>query len=136
MSLVDKQQALIDDLSVIDNRQERLSVIVDRFRRAAPLDATEKSDANRVPGCISAVWLVGEFRNGLLHLRVDADSPMVKGLVGLLCGLYDKATPAEIVAVEPTFLDELGLNRDLSPTRRNGLAAVRARIRELAREHL
>jgi len=136
MSLAEKQQALIDDLAVIDNRQERLSVIVDRFRRAAPLDAAEKSDANRVAGCISAVWLISEFRDGLLHLRVDADSPMVKGLVGLLCELYDAAPPAEIVVVEPVFLDDLGLNRDLSPTRRNGLAAVRARIRQLARAHL
>ena len=136
MSLAEKQRALIEDLAIIDNPQERLSVIVDRFRRAAPLAAAEKTDAHRVTGCISAVWLLGEFRDGVLHLRVDADSPLVKGLVGLLCQLYDGAPPAEILALEPALFTELGLDRHLSPTRRNGLAAVRARIRELARAHL
>jgi cysteine desulfuration protein SufE len=58
---------------------------------------------------------------------------MVKGLVHFLCAAYSGATPTEIATTEPTFLDELGLLRDLSPTRRNGLTAVGNRIRELAR---
>jgi cysteine desulfuration protein SufE len=57
---------------------------------------------------------------------------MVKALVVLMVELYDGATPAEIAATEPTFFDELGLTRDLSPTRRNGLASVRARIKTIA----
>jgi cysteine desulfuration protein SufE len=80
------------------------------------------------------VWVIGESQSdGTLTLRCDADSPLVKGLIHLLCEAYSGGTPMEIVATEPAFLDELGLLRDLSPTRRNGLAAVRARIREIAR---
>jgi cysteine desulfuration protein SufE len=79
------------------------------------------------------VWLIGELHaDETLALRVDADSPLVKGLVHLLCGAYSGATSAEIAATEPTFLDKIGLLRDLSPNRRNGLTAVRARISELA----
>jgi cysteine desulfuration protein SufE len=90
-----------------------------------------------VIGCQSAVWLIGELQpNGTLALRCDTDSPMVKGLVHLLCEAYTGATPAEILATEPTFIDQLELHRDLSPTRRNGLAAVHARIKELARSAL
>lgn len=134
MSLAERHQRLIEDLSLIPDRQERLTVIIDRSRKLPPFPATERSAENRVSGCQSAVWLIGELHaNGTLTIRCDADSPMVKGLVHFLCEAYSGATPAEIAITEPAFLDELGLLRDLSPTRRNGLAAVHARIRELAR---
>lgn len=134
MTLAERQQQLVDDLSVIPDRQERLSVIVDRSRRNAPLPAGERVNQHRVTGCQSSVWLIGELQpDGTLVFRCDADSPLVKGLVSLLCEAYSHATPAEIVSSESTFLDQLELLRDLSPTRRNGLTAVHARIRELAR---
>ncbi|ATC63443.1 Fe-S metabolism protein SufE [Nibricoccus aquaticus] len=137
MTLAEKQRALIDDLSVVDDRYERLSLVVDRSRRSAyTLPASEKTDATRVTGCISPVWLTGELHDDGLSLRFDAESPMVRALVSLLVELYDGATPAEIVTTEPILFDELGLSRDLSPTRRNGLTAVRARIKLLAEKHL
>jgi cysteine desulfuration protein SufE len=136
MTLAEKQLILIEDLSIVDDRHERLSLIVERSRLAPILPAVQKTDATRVTGCISPVWLYGELNNGRLSLRFDAESPMVKALVALMVELYDGATPAEIVATEPILFDTLGLNRDLSPTRRNGLAAVRARIKLLAEKHL
>ena len=137
MTLAERHQQLIEDLSLIPDRQERLSVIVDRTRKLPIFPASERIAKNRVAGCQSAVWLIGELRpDGTLAIRCDADSPMVKGLVHFLCEAYSGAEPAEIATTEPTFLDELGLLRDLSPTRRNGLTAVGARIRELARTAL
>lgn len=136
MTLAEKQRALIEDLSIVDDRHERLSLVVDRSRRIPALAAADKNDTNRVPGCVSPVWLAGEIRDDRLALRFDAESPMVKALVALMVELYDGATPAEIVSTEPTLFDVLGLSRDLSPTRRNGLASVRARIKSLAEKHL
>lgn len=137
MSLAERHQRLIEDLNLIPDRQERLTVIVDRTRKLPPFSACERTPENRVAGCQSAVWLIGERQpDGTLAIRSDADSPMVKGLVHFLCEAYSGATLAEIAATEPTFLDELGLLRDLSPTRRNGLVAVGTRIRELARTAL
>jgi cysteine desulfuration protein SufE len=132
MTLAEKQRALIEELSIVDDRHERLSLVVERARRAPSLPPADKHDVTRVPGCLSPVWLVGAHRDGLVRLRADAESPMVKALVVLMVELYDGATPAEIVTTEPTFFDELGLTRDLSPTRRNGLASVRARIKAIA----
>jgi cysteine desulfuration protein SufE len=132
MTLAEKQRALIEELSIVDDRHERLSLVVDRSRRAPSLPDADKNNSTRVPGCLSPVWLVGEHHNGRVSLRADAESPMVKALVVLMVQLYDGATPAEIIAMEPTFFDELGLTRDLSPTRRNGLASVRARIKAIA----
>jgi len=133
MTLAKRHRQLVEDLSLIPDRHERLAVIVDRTRKLAPLSAAERTAENRVAGCQSAVWLIGQLNaDGTLALRCDADSPMVKGLVYLLVEAYTGAPPAEIAATEPTFIDQLDLLRDLSPTRRNGLLAVHARIRTLA----
>ena len=132
MTVAEKQRRLIEDFAIIEDRRERLAAVVAHAKKSPPLSAAEKSDAARVPGCISAVWLHGARENGRLRLRYDAESPLVKGLVGLLVELYDGAEPAEAVATEPVILEELDLMKDLSPTRQNGLAAVRRRIREIA----
>ncbi|MDD3179949.1 MAG: SufE family protein [Opitutaceae bacterium] len=136
MTLAERQQQLIDDYAVIEDAQERLGAVVDRARRLPPLPENERTEAHRVHSCISQAWVVGELRDGRCHFRADADSPLVRGLLALLCDLYSGATPAEIVAVEPKLLDDLGLSRSLSTTRLNGLRSVRARIRDLAAAHL
>ncbi len=133
MTLQRRERQLIEDLILIHDRQERLAVLVERARRNRPLPAADKTAANRVPGCVSPVWLQGEVRAGRIHLRFAAEAPVVSGLVGLLCEVYQGATLQEAAETETTLFDELELTKDLSPTRKHGLAAVRARIRELAR---
>jgi cysteine desulfuration protein SufE len=135
VTLAEKQQQFIDDYAIIDDPQERLGAVVDRARKTPPLPETERTEANRVKGCVSLAWVVGELRDGRCHFRSDADSPLVRGLLKLLCDLYSDALPAEVAATEPVLLEALGLARNLSPTRQNGLRSVRAKIREFAAAH-
>ena len=123
---------MIDDLALIEDPQERLSAVVDRARSRPPLPETERTEANRVRGCVSLAWVIGEVRVGRCRFRCDADSPLVRGLLVLLCDLYSDATPVEVAATEPALLEELGLAQNLSPTRLNGLRSVRAKIRDFA----
>ena len=135
MTTREKQAALIARYSIIEDAQERLAAVVSRGRKwPAPADG-EKTDAQRVQGCVSRVWLVGAVENARCHFRMAADSPLVQGLAALLCELYDGGTADEIVAVEPELFEALGLARQLSPTRLNGLANVRRTIREFAAAH-
>lgn len=136
MTVAEKHRELIEAFSLIPDRQERLAAIVERARRSPPLPASEKTAVNRVPGCISPVWLSAKEAGGHLTYRADADAAVVKGLVRLLCELYEGATPADIVTSEPTIFEDLDLIRDLSPTRRHGLSAVRTRIKAIATQHL
>ncbi|MBP9912815.1 MAG: SufE family protein [Opitutaceae bacterium] len=136
MALAERQQQLIDDLLLIENPQERLSAVVDRVRRAPPLPSALRDDAHRVPGCVSQVWLVSELRDSRCHFRCDAEGPLVRGLVALLCEFFTDVPPAEIAVSTCDPLAALGLLENLSPTRQNGLAAVRAAIRTFARAHL
>lgn len=130
MTLAEKQERLIAKFAIIEDPQERLAALMSRAKKwpvPQPLD-----DSQLVPGCQSRVWLQGTIEEGVLRLRMESDAPMVKGLVALMCELYNGAPPAEVLAVEPTWPERLGFTRMISPTRLNGLAAVRGRIRQMA----
>ncbi len=133
MSLDEKQQSLIDDLNIIHDPHERLNAVVSRGN-AMKLDDAHKTEANLVPGCVSRVWLHGELVEGRTLFICAADSPMVKGLAALLCELYTDADPAEVAVVEPRVWEVCGFKKMLSPTRLNGLAGMRGKIRALAEQ--
>ena len=135
MTLAEKQRQLIEDYGVIPDPQERLAAVVDAARKTAPLSAADRNEANRVKGCVSLAWVAADLREGRCQFQGDADSPLVRGLLKLLCDFYSGATPGDVLATEPALLEELGLARNLSPTRLNGLRSVRAKIREFAAAH-
>jgi cysteine desulfuration protein SufE len=106
--------------------------VVDRAKRLPPLRIEDRIEANRVRGCVSVVWLVSELRGERCHFRGDAESPVVRGLVTFLCDFFTNASVGEVAASTLEPLEAADLIRNLSPTRRNGLAAVRRAIREFA----
>jgi cysteine desulfuration protein SufE len=135
MPLTRKLQQLLEDLAVIDDPQERLALLVDRARRVTPLPSEQRTSTHRVPGCVSVVWLAAELRDGKCWFRADAESPVVRGLVVFLAEFFSGFSPATIAATATDPLDALGIARNLSPTRRNGLAGVRTAIRGFAAAH-
>ena len=134
MTVAETEQSLLDELALLPDPQERLAHLMRRAERRPPLPAAERTDEALVPGCVSRVWLTATLEDGRCRFLVAADSPMVLGLMGLLCDVYEGAPPAEVSAVEPTVLARSGLDRSLSPTRLQGLAQARARLRQLAAE--
>jgi cysteine desulfuration protein SufE len=133
MSLpAERQEAIRATLGAIHDPQERLAVAMSWKARMAPLKTEERTEEHLVRGCASRVWLAAEMVGGRCRFRIDADSPLVRGLAGLLCGIYEGATPVEVVAEEPVVLEELHILRNLSPTRQNGLAAIRRALVEFA----
>ena len=136
MSLTARQQQLLDELLFLDDPQERLAAIVERARHRPKLPADLRTPAHRVPGCTSSVWLVSELRDRRCHFRTAADSPVVLGLVTLLAEFHNDLTPAELLATTTDPLEALHLSRNLSPTRRHGLTAVRTALRAFAAQQL
>jgi len=130
--LADKLQRIVEDFAVLDDPQERLATLVSRAKKRPPLDPAEKTDAHRVRGCVSVVWIVGEERDGCCFFRSEAESPLVGALVAFLCDFYSGASTAEVADSELDPLDALDLTRNLSPTRRNGLSSARATLRAFA----
>ncbi len=133
MTLSAKQDALIEDLNFLPDPQERLAEIVRRGTCHVLPDSLKTPD-RRVPGCVSGVWVEKSIDpiSSLPVFLCDADSPMVKGLAALLCDLYSHADPTEITTEEPRVWEACQLHKMLSPTRLNGLRALRERIVQLA----
>jgi cysteine desulfuration protein SufE len=131
--LTSRLEQLRDDLAVVDDPQERLMLLVDRARRFPALPPADRIEANRVRACVSVVWLSAEARDGVCTFRGDAESPVVRALVVLLCEFFSGLPSAVIAASDHDPLEALGVTDNLSPTRRNGLAATRQTIRDFAR---
>lgn len=133
MTLSPRQQDLIDGLQFIEDAQERLSAVVERARSTPALEETLRTENNRVHGCQSRVWIVRSASHPSVF-RGDSDSPLVRALVLLTCDFFSDSDPAAIASLradaDPVAL--LGLDSHISGTRRVGLAAVRARLRELS----
>ncbi len=136
MTLVEKQQALVAELSAIADDQSRLAQVVERGRRHSPLAESVRIEANRVEGCLARLWLACEVRGDNCHFTCDSDSAIVKGIAALLCEFYSGHAPVEIVSLEPAFLAEVGITQHLTGNRRNALARVRGTIRAFAQRQL
>jgi cysteine desulfuration protein SufE len=136
VNLDEKKRELIDDLSLLPTAQDRLMYTVDMAKRTAHLPPEFRTDAHKVEGCLSNLWFVPEFRDGLCFFRVDGDSHIVRGIAILLANFYSGHSPEEILRHDPVFLSEVGITQHLSPNRRNGLSRLWEKIRTFAAEHV
>jgi cysteine desulfuration protein SufE len=121
------------DFESLDDWEDRYRYLIELGRQLPPMPAGTQSDATKVPGCVSQVWLFSEIE-GTEPRRVvfhgDSDAHIVKGLVAITLALFSGRTPDEIIATdaEATFA-ELGLGEHLTPQRSNGLRSMVKRIR-------
>ncbi|MEE4174867.1 MAG: SufE family protein [Xanthomonadales bacterium] len=130
------QQGIIDDFSLFPEWLDRYQYLIDLGKKLEPLEDTERVDENLLDGCQSRVWLVIDGDESQMRIRANSDAAIVSGLIALLIRLYDRASPSDVLATEPEFIEAIGLSQHLSPTRANGLGAmlnaIRARAAALA----
>ncbi len=132
MLIEEKQKELVEELSIIEDPQERLAYVIDRARGEPGLSEAYKIEQFRIEGCVSNLWLVPAFDNGLCSFKADSDAVITKGIANLLTTLYSGCTPDDIMSHQPDFLAEVGITQHLSPNRRNGLSNVWAKIKTFA----
>ncbi|WP_262140246.1 SufE family protein [Pseudomonas sp. Marseille-Q5117] len=114
--------------------EQRARLLMQFGDRLPALDDADKCEANRVHGCESQVWLVGDLRDGHWQFKASSDARMIRGLVALLLLRVNGLSAADIKQIDlPDWFNQLGLSRQLSPSRSNGLNAVLQRMNELAR---
>ncbi len=128
---------LIENFELLDDWEERYRYIIDLGKKLTPLDASEKTEAALVPGCVSRVWLHCETRpaseGAVLRFRADSDAIIVKGLVAIVLALHNGRTAQEIVAMDlDDLFDRLDLGNHVSANRRNGFVSMLGRIRAYA----
>ncbi len=120
----------------LDDWEDRYRFILDLGRSLPQFEAELKTDDRLVRGCQSLVWLVPRFDadRGRLHLKIDSDAHIVRGLIAIVLAAYDGNKPKDILDfdIEGLF-SELDLMQHLSSTRGNGLRAMVGRIRSVAK---
>ncbi|MGE0046170.1 MAG: SufE family protein [Hyphomonadaceae bacterium] len=125
--------ALADDFALFSDWEERYAHVIELGRTLEPLSEAEHSEANKVRGCASQVWLVSEPRGGKLYFRGDSDAFIVRGLIAVLLSIFSGRTPREIQAADPrAVFDSLGLASSLTPQRSNGMIAMIERMKREA----
>jgi cysteine desulfuration protein SufE len=113
--------------------EQRARLLMQWGDRLPALSDADKVEANRVHGCESQMWLVGQLQDGHWQFSAGSDARLIRGLVALLLARVNGLSAAELQQVDlPQWFDQLGLSRQLSPSRSNGLNAVLQRMRELA----
>src|ERR1700733_10706958 len=130
-AILDELEELNAEFELLGDWEERYRYVIDLGRTLAPLTPAEHSDANKVRGCASQVWLVTEHAaDGALRFRGDSDAHIVRGLIAILLRLYAGHAPAEILAFDAkAAFERLGLTGALSAQRSNGLFSMVERIR-------
>lgn len=133
-TITDALDALAADFDLLEDWEDRYRHVIELGRELAPLADAERSEANRVRGCASQVWLVADpASDGRLNFRGDSDAHIVRGLVAIVLRLLSGRTPAEILAFDARgAFDRLGLSGALSAQRTNGLYSLVERIRRTA----
>lgn len=133
MTLPEKAREALDTFTAAAGWEQRARLLMQWGERLEPLGDGERGDANRVHGCESQVWLVGEMRDGHWHFRAASDARLIRGLLAVLLARVDGLSGPELATLDlADWFNQLGLARQLSPSRSNGLNAVLKKMAELA----
>ena len=131
-----------DNFALLDDWDDRYRYVIELGRTLDPMPDEDHSQANKVQGCASQVWLARKLaRNAsdepMLQYLGDSDAHIVRGLIAILLTLYSDRSPQEILSTDAVAVfDELGFREHLTPQRSNGLRAMVERSRTDARETL
>lgn len=126
------QREIAEEFAFFSDWTERYQYLIDLGRKLPPFPESHKTEAWRVHGCQSMVWLVPDGDALKLNFQATSDSAIVSGLIALVLRVYSGRSAQEIIATEPSFVETIGLGKHLSPTRSNGLASMLDKIKSYA----
>ena len=133
MTINEKQDEIIAEMSELDNWMDRYAYIIDLGNSLPPIAEEYKTPQNLIEGCQSRVWLHADMNgDGRVEFTADSDAIIVKGIISMLIEVLSGHAPKEILDADLYFIDRIGLSEHLSPTRSNGLLAMVKQIKMYA----
>ena len=124
MTINDKQDEIIEEFELFSDWMDKYENIIDIGKDLPIIDPKYKVAENLIKGCQSNVWLQPEFKNGLISFTADSDAIITKGLISMMIRVLSGHTPQQILDADIYFIDKIGLQTHLSPTRSNGLLSM------------
>ena len=124
---------LIENFSFLDNWEDKYRYLIELGDQLPPFNESDKTEANKVEGCMSQVWFVSHQENERYYFNASSDAHIVRGLEAVLLTLVNGKTAEEIHQIDiASIFHQLGLDEHISPTRRNGFFSMVKRIQEIA----
>lgn len=130
------QKDLSDDFALLANWEEKYEYLIEMGMDLPAMKPENKVDKNLVKGCQSSVWFDVNCQDGTMVFEADSDSLVVKGMVAVLHKLFNNQPAKDVLNVDLSLFEELGLWRHISSQRSNGLTAMVAHLKAKAAECL
>ena len=135
-SLEEMKASVAAEFALFDEWLDKYEHLIDLGKELEAFPEELKTDDRLIKGCQSRVWLDSYFKDGRLYFRADSDAIITKGIISLLISVYSGRTPREIASDDFSFVEEIGLSQNLSPTRANGLNSMIETIRREAEKNV
>lgn len=135
MTLEEKKQEVIDDFSMYDEWLDKYEYLIELGKNLDSYPEASKTDDKLIKGCQSRVWLDWKVQDGKIFFMADSDAIITKGIISLLISVYSGRTAQEIAGDDFSFVGEIGLKENLSPTRANGLVSMISTIKNVAAQN-
>ncbi len=130
MTLPSAAQEALEAFTACPGWEQRARLLMQWGERLEPL--AERHEADRVHGCESQVWLSGERQHDRWHFRASSDARLIRGLLAVLLARVNGLPAGELARLDiADWFTQLGLSRQLSPSRASGMNAVVQQMRRL-----
>ena len=121
MSFQKKQKEIIEDFELFEDWMGKYEFIIELGKELNIIPEKEKKEEQLIHGCQSRVWLMSSFRDQKMYFYADSDAIITKGIIALLIKVMNGESPETVVKEDLFFIQEIGIQEHLSPTRANGL---------------
>ena len=121
MNINQIQDIIIEEFGFFHQWTDKYEYIIDLGKNLPIINDRYKTEEHLIRGCQSQVWLRAEMDNGTVRFTADSDAVITKGIIALLVRVLADQKPEDIARAELYFIDAIGLQEHLSPTRSNGL---------------
>ena len=132
MSIQQKTEQLLDELSLFQDWTERYEYVIGLGKQLPSIDESSRTEDHLIKGCQSQVWLDASYSDGIVHYHADSDSVITKGMIALFIRVLDGESPDDILTAEMDFVDQTGLKEHLAPTRANALNLMATQMKQRA----
>lgn len=119
-----RQEEIIEEFSLFDDWLDKYDYLISLADQLPVMDATLRNDQHLINGCQSRVWIDARLEEGKVFYTADTDALITKGIIALLIRVLNGRSPQEILDTKLYFIERIGLEANLSPTRANGLLAM------------
>lgn len=126
------QNEIIEEFSMFEDWLDKYDYLISLSDSLPVIDAAHKTEQYIIEGCQSRVWVDARLEDGKVYYSADSDAIIVKGILTLLIRAFQGRTPQQILDLDLYFIEAIGLQENLSPTRGNGVLATIKQMRLFA----